>query len=77
MTEPSGAEFASRTEEELHQTLDVVRRDSPRPGAELTPSIVRTLRWQAMLVVPMTTVLAMAGGLVNGARALFRSRSTR
>lgn len=77
MSDHGEEEFASRTEEELHHTLDVVRRDSPGPGRELTSSIVRTLRWQAVLVVPVTAALAIAGGLTSGVRALLASRGRR
>lgn len=64
------AEFTSAAERELHRKLEVVRADAPVPGTELEGSVARTLRWQALIVVPVTAGLAIAGGVVAAVRAL-------
>lgn len=77
MTDPGEAEFASASEEDLHTKLEVVRRSPPTPVGHVATAITRTLRWQALLVVPVTGALAIAGGLVGGVRVLFGARRKR
>ena len=70
MTESGGEEYASRAELALHEQLEVVRQEPPHPGRPLGPSVRNTLRWQSAVVIPITTALAIAGGLSAGFRAL-------
>ena len=70
MTESGEAEFSSRSEEDLHRKLDLMRRDPPSPAGELVGSVAHTLRWQSLLVFPVTGALALAGGLMAGIRVV-------
>lgn len=67
-----GPEFATPAEESLHGQLEVVREDPPVPAADLISEVAATLRWQALVVIPITAVLSIAGGIVNGLRTLIR-----
>lgn len=69
-----GPEFATPAEAALHGRLEVVREDPPRGGAHLSNEVGRTLRWQALVIVPMTAALALAGGVADAVRALAGSR---
>ena len=74
MTDGDDAEFSSPSEEDLHSKLDVVRNGPRAPVGHLTTSVVRTLRWQALIVLPVTGALAIASGLAGGFRVLVGSR---
>lgn len=78
MSEPErrGGEFASPAEESLHGQLEVVRDLPPSGGTDLARVVSRTLRWQAIVLVPVTAVLALAGGMVDGLRALVRTKAS-
>ncbi len=65
-------EFDSVAERELHRTLDVVRSDPPTAEPNLGERVARTLHWQALVVVPLTAGLALAGGVASGLRTLAR-----
>lgn len=78
MNEPEyrGGEFASPAEESLHGQLEVVRDQPPSGGTDLARVVSTTLRWQAIVLVPVTAVLALVGGVVDGLRALARMRTS-
>ena len=73
MTDPDEPEFASRSERGLHEQLEIVRRDPPRPGVGLVGAVQRTLRWQAVIALPLAAAAVLAAGLTAGFRALFGS----
>lgn len=77
MNEPAdgASEFTSPAESSLHGQLAVLREDPPSARGDLTAHVSRTLRWQALLVVPVTAALALAGGVVEGVRALVDGRA--
>jgi len=70
-------EFASRAERELHRNLEAVRAEPPVSAPNLEQGVSRTLRWQAVLVVPLTAGLSFAGGVLAALRSAARQRSGR
>lgn len=71
-----GPEFATRAEESLHEQLAVVRADPPQPGTDLSREVTQTLRWQALLVVPIAAVASIAGGILDGLRSLLGPKAS-
>ena len=63
-------EFASAAERDLHSKLGLVRADEPSPGSALVPAIARTLRWQRLLITPLTLVSSVVGGLLGAFKAI-------
>lgn len=61
----------SDAERGLAERLEIVRADPPSPSTELVPAVARTLRWQAIILVPLAASLALAAGVAAGFRALF------
>ena len=63
-------EFSSAAERDLHGKLEVVRDDPPEAPKDLERRVNRTLRWQRLVVLPLSAAMAFAGGLLGGVRSL-------
>ncbi len=57
---------ASPAERKLEEHLELVRRDRPEGGTQLTRRVVRTARWQRAARTPLQAVGRIAAALVDG-----------
>lgn len=70
-------DFDSAAERRLDEHLELVRAEPPASDPRLTRGVVRTVRWQRALIVPIRMASAVAVGLVAGVRAVAPTRERR
>ena len=57
----------------LETYLRSLRDDSPRPGTELVPAIVRRARWQRLVRAPLHAAGLLVGAIADGLAVFFGS----
>ncbi len=78
MTDSGPASDATTpAEARLVEHLAVLREQPPTPAPTLTPTIVRTARWQRVVRVPLRAMGAMTLALVEGLGLVTRRRTER
>ena len=66
-------EFASSAERPLSAHMDVLRGQAPSPDGRVTDSVLRTLRWQRVVLLPLRAGAGIGTGLLHGVLGLLGS----
>jgi hypothetical protein len=66
-------DYSNPAASELEKYLGSLREDSPRPGSELVPHVLRRARWQQAIRTPLRAVAELVGALADGLEALVGS----
>ena len=70
MSDPIHPEFASAAEERVHAELEVVRMPAAEADSVVAQRVARTLRWQALVLVPMTVAVSVFAGVAEAAKTV-------